>query len=415
MYVAGLIGSQVQAAVGFITQIYFFVVIVANAISIGTLAVVSRAVGSGNRERAVEVARQSLIFSVVVAVGIMSVGLLFSREIVTLAGFPADIAPLSERLFRIFASALAANYVLIVTNAVFRASGEVKRPLFTMTVVSGVNVAGNFLFVFGAGPFPGMGPAGIALAAAVSLASGMVVNLVQLTGGWWTAFYRGPWKLSVETLRLVVTLGWPAALLQIAWSAGTIVLYNVLARLGDESITALASITNGLRIEAIVYLPAFALNMASSVLVGQNLGASDPERAERVGWRIAKAGVALVSVMSVVMFVWADRLSSLLTADPAVRDETTRYVRINMVSEPFMALSAALGGGLQGAGDTRGAMWVIVLSMWVVRLPLAYLLGLNLGFGATGVWTSMVVSMALQGTLMAAQFRRGRWKVLKVE
>jgi len=414
VYVAGLIGPEVQAAVGFISQIYFFVVIVANAISIGTLAVISRAVGSRNWERAIEVARQSLIFSFFVAIGIMLMGFVFSREIVVLAGLPEGITRLSERLFRIFAAALAANYVLIVSNAVFRASGEVRRPLFTMAIVSAVNIAGNFLFVFGAGPFPGMGPAGIAVAAAVSLASGMAVNLVQLKGGQWESFYRGSWRLSKETLQLIVALGWPAALLQIAWNAGTIVLYNILARFGDASVTALASITNGLRIEAIVYLPAFALNMASSVLVGQSLGASDPDRAERVGWRIAKAGVLLVCAMSVVIFAWADRFSSLVASDPAVREETARYLRINMVSEPFMALSAALGGGLQGAGDTKGAMWVIVLSMWIVRLPLAYLFGLTLGLGATGVWVSMVISMALQGSLMAARFRRGGWKDLKV-
>jgi putative MATE family efflux protein len=216
--------------------------------------------------------------------------------------------------------------------------------------------------------------------------------------------------MAPETIRKVITFGWPAAVLQIAWNAGTIVLYHILGRLGQGSVTALAAITNGLRIEAVIYLPAFALNMAASVLVGQNLGAARPARAEKVGWRIAQAGVLLMSFMAVIIFIWAERFASLVTNDPLVLDETARYLRINMLSEPFMAISSVLGGGLQGAGDSRGAMWVIVIAMWFIRLPLAYLLTLVLGYGATGAWVAMISSMMVQGLLMAMRFRKGKWK-----
>jgi Na+-driven multidrug efflux pump len=104
----------------------------------------------------------------------------------------------------------------------------------------------------------------------------------------------------------------------------------------------------------------------------------------------------------------------MLAKEDAVLEETTRYLRINMVSEPFMALSLILGGGLQGAGDTKGTMWVIIIGMWFVRLPLAFFFALILGYGATGVWVAMVISMTLQGVLMALRFHKGRWKGLKV-
>jgi Na+-driven multidrug efflux pump len=178
---------------------------------------------------------------------------------------------------------------------------------------------------------------------------------------------------------------------------------------------ALASLTNGLRIEAIIFLPPFALNMAASVLVGQNLGAKNPDRAAAVGWKIAWAGVMLISAISICIFIWAGYFASFLTKDPAVLAETTRYLRITMFSEPFMALSLILGGGLQGAGDTRGNMWVIIICMWFIRLPLAVLLALILGYGAVGVWVAMITSMTFQGILMARRFHQGRWKTLKVE
>jgi Na+-driven multidrug efflux pump len=213
-------------------------------------------------------------------------------------------------------------------------------------------------------------------------------------------------------VRQIISLGWPAALLQIAWNAGSIVLYNLLGRLGDASISALAAITNGLRIEAIIFLPAFALNMAASVLVGQNLGAGNPTRAAQLGWRTALLGVTLLTILSGIIFIWAEQCAALLTHDPAVRAETTRYLKINMLSEPFMALSLILGGGLQGAGDTRGTMKVIITGMWFVRLPLAFVLAFVLGYGARGVWIAMLVSMVVQGTLMALRFYKGDWKKL---
>lgn len=415
IYVAGLISSDVQAAVGFVSQIYFLVIITANAISIGTLALVSRAVGSGNSKDAIEVAKQSLILSVIIAIGLMFIGIVFAKEIISFAGFPVTIRETSEKFLKIFALALGPNYILIVSNAIFRASGEVKKPLITMFLVSVINIIGNFILVFGVFPFPKMGYIGIAVASAVSLIMGMLVNLLFFLTGRWKPFYAGTWAIAASALKKIISLGWPAALLQIAWNAGSIVLYNILGRLGDTSITALASITNGLRIEGIIYLPAFALNMAASVLIGQNLGAGNPERAEKLGWKIALTGVVLMSGMALIIFIWAKSLSSILTTSPAVLEETTRYLRINMLSEPFMALSAVLGGGLQGAGDTKGTMWVIIIAMWFIRLPLAYFSSIIMGYGATGAWIAMVVSMSVQGVLMAWRFHKGQWKRLKLD
>ena len=415
IFVAGLISPEVQAAVGFVGQLYFLIIIVANAVSIGTMVLVSRAVGSRDFARAVETAKQSILFSLLLAVVLSGCGLLFFREIIAVAGFPLEIREMAENFLRIFALSLGPNYVLIISNAVFRASGEVKKPLVTMFIVSIINIVGDFVLVFGLHPFPGMGYIGIAASTAISVTAGMFLNLLLLRAGRWRSFYSGPWHMSGETIRKVVRFGWPAALLQIAWNAGTIVLYHILSRLGQGRITALAALTNGLRVEAVIYLPAFALNMAASVLVGQNLGAGNPARAERVGWKISEAGVVLMSVMALVIFIWADRFAALVTNDPQVVEETTMYLRINMLSEPFMALSSILGGGLQGAGDTRGTMRVIAVTMWLIRLPLAYFLAMTLGYGATGAWVAMIISMTIQGLLMTSRYHKGRWKELRVD
>jgi len=415
IYVAGLINPDVQAVVGFISQIYFLNIIIANAISIGTLALIARAIGAQDSERATEIARQSLVFSGLIAICLTLLGLTFAEQIIILAGFPPSIRLMSEQFLKVFALSLGPNYILIISNAVFRASGDIKKPLITMALVSAFNIAGDFALVFGLFSLPRLGYIGIAVSTALSVTAGMSANLIFFKSRRWKSIYSGPWLLSLSMIKKVFKISWPAALLQIAWNAGSIVLYNILGKLGGSSISALASLTNGLRIEAIIYLPAFAMNMAASVLLGQNLGAGNAERAEQIGWKIAFAGTILISVMSLIIFIWAEPIASLFTRDTDVLHETVRYLRINMFSEPFMALSVILGGGLQGAGDTKGTMWIIVVSMWFIRLPLAYLLTLVLDYGATGAWVAMITSMCVQGLLMTWRFHSGHWKNLQIE
>ncbi len=415
LYVAGFIGPGVQAAVGFVTQLFFIVIVLANAIGIGSAAMVSRAVGASNFGRAVEIARQSLIFGLAVAVIITTATVFYCREIVALAGMPGEIRAAAEEFLRIFAFALGPNYLLIIANTVFRAAGDVKKPLLTMFFVSLVNIIGDFVLVFGIPPFPEMGYRGIAYSTAASIAIGMLITVILLATKRWRGVITEPWQVSFPTIARIVDIGWPSVFLQIAWQAGTIALYNILSRLGEGNVTALAALTNGLRIEAIIFLPAFALNMAASVLSGQNLGAGDPQRAEALGWKTAGAGMILLSSLALPIFIWADSFASILARTPDVLAETANYLRIMMVSEPFLALGTILSGAITGAGDTRATMWIIVACMWGIRLPLAYLLAITLGYGPTGVWVAMVASMVCYSFFMSLRFRSGRWKHICVD
>ena len=415
IYVAGLISPDVQASVGFVGQLYFLIIIIANATAVGTVVLISRSVGKRDFPKAIENAKQSLIFGAIIALGITMIILAFSRQIIIAAGLPMEIREIAESFLKIYAFSLGPNYLLIISNAVFRASGEVQKPLFTMIVVCAVNIMGDFGLVLGIPPFPRMGYTGIAFATAISVTVGMAINFLFFSFSRWKSLYLTSWTIFPAVIKKIINLSWPAALLQIAWNSGSIILYNILGRLGETSIIALASITNGFRIEAIIVLPAFALHMAASVLIGQNLGAGSKDRAVKMGWKIAMAGVVLSSLMALVIFIEAEHLAAIVAREAAVLDETTRYLRINMLSEPFMALSLVLGGCLQGAGDTRGAMWVIIAGMWLIRLPLAFFLAIVLAYGATGVWVAMAISMFFQGLLMARRFHKGAWKELKIE
>ncbi|UCD36141.1 MAG: MATE family efflux transporter [Nitrospiraceae bacterium] len=414
IYVAGFLGPGIQAIVGFVGQLYFFIIIVANAISIGTVALVSRSVGARKFEDARSIARQSLLFGALCAATLTTAGLLLREEIISLAGFSGPIRQTALDFFTIFTFALAPNYLVILSNALFRAGGEVKLTLLAMFVVSLVNIALDFILVFGLYSLPALGYRGIALSTAIAMFTGMIICLMLLQKSRWKNIFSGSWRLSSGLVRRVFLLSWPAVLIQVSWNAGNIVLYNILSRLDTGSITAMAALTNGLRIEGIIYLPMFALNMAASVLTGQNLGAGAPERAEKTGWKMALWGVAFVSLMALPVFIWAEPVSAPIAQDQQVLAETIRYLRITMLSEPFMAISVILGGCLMGAGDTRGAMFVIVGTLWFIRLPLAYVLAVPGEYGALGVWLAMITSMFFQGMAMTLRFKGGRWKQIAI-
>ncbi len=413
IYVAGFLGPEIQAVVGFVGQLYFFIIIIANAIGIGTVALISRAVGAGNHAEALAFSRQSLLFGCVSALVFAVIGIFLKDVILSPARFTGETLTVARRFFAVFTLALVPNYIVIISNAVFRAGGEVKLMLVAMSVISMVNIALIFVLVFGIASYSGLGYIGIAYATVTAMTAGVAISLSLFRKSLWKEIFSGVWNVSGSFIVRILRISWPAVFIQISWNAGTIFLYNVLSRLGEKSISAMAALTNGLRVEAVIYLPAFALNMAAAVLTGQNLGAGDPIRAEKIGWKIMYAGVVFVSLLSLPMLIWPDVFAGIVSQDASVLHETARYLRITMLVEPFMAISVILAGCLQGAGDTRGAMMIIVSALWCIRLPLAYLLAVSAGFGAVGVWIAMAVSMFFQSIGMTVRFRRGRWKHLR--
>jgi Na+-driven multidrug efflux pump len=145
-------------------------------------------------------------------------------------------------------------------------------------------------------------------------------------------------------------------------------------------------------------------------MVGQNVGAGLADRAARLAWRTAGVGALALGLLAAVIYGLAEVLSGLLTSDPLVFGETVRYLKINMLAEPFMAVSLALSGSFMGAGDARTPLYVISAAMWLVRLPLAWLLAFPLALGPTGIWLAMTLSMISQGGLMAWRFKAGNWR-----
>jgi MATE family multidrug resistance protein len=402
VFVAGRIGKDIQAAYGFVIQFYFMFIVVANALTVGTVSVVSHLFTSENKNQLTTAVFSSLSIAAGAGILFALVGIMFAPELIRLINIPDQVKPFTIPLVQIYSGGLLFHYMVINTNGILRSCDRIRISLRTMTVVCCINIALNFFFVF----FTPLGYRGIALATATAVFIGCLINLSYVK-----RLMPGVRTFSRALIKKFAAIGWPVAALQILWQTGSIILFMIISELPKNRVEILAALTAGLRIESAIYLPAFAFNMANAVIVGNLLGEKKPEEAYRSGLVTALIGVCVVAFLALLVVVNAWWIASFLSNNPIVVQESVWYIYISMISEPFMAWGIILGGGLSGAGDTRGVMVRVALSIWLIRLPLAYLFVVVLGFGATSVWWCMNISQFVQCTLLYHRYAKKKWLI----
>jgi len=400
VFIAGRLGKEYQAAVGFSMQVYFVFIVVANSLTVGAVSVVSKLYTSGKTEELYR-AVYSILLSVIITGSIFGVlGFLLTRPVILLLNIPEDVKRYAIPLTRIYSIGLIFHYVLINSNGVLRATGGVKKSLLTMGLVCIFNVFLNFFFVF----HTSLGFHGIAASTAMSVVLGAIINFRSLR-----KFCMSVKIFSRELIKKVVAVGWPSGLQQVSWQTAGTVLFLILSALPGNNTEIIAAFTNGSRIESLIFLPAFAFNMANAVVIGNLMGAGKGEEAFRSGIVTAVMAVIFILFLSVAVYLAVPSVAGFLSDDATVIEETVRYIRISIISEPFMAMAVVLGGALNGAGDTRGVMFIIISGVWLVRIPLAFLLGILIGLGAPGVWWSMNASIFVYSLFLLRRYLKGRW------
>lgn len=411
VYVAGRFDPEAQGAVGFAGQLLFFFGVIANSLGVGLAAIISRQQGAADSAGIWHTGRQGLLLATLITLPLAVVGMVLAQGPLVGEFVPPGVARVAGALLPYYAVALWPQALITIGGAIFRARTRMLLILLCSGATALLNLVGNFLLAFGYGLIPAQGPPGIALATCLSSLAGGGLTLFVLGR---QGLFRGGWRWDRPLIGRLLKLGWPMALLQMGWSLGGLVLYGILGHLPAQAVAATAALTNGLRLEAILYLPVYALNMIAAVLVAQALGAGEPGRAEQTAWRIGLAAAAILALLAVPVFLLAGEIAGLLSPDQTVRELTRQYLRFNMLSQPCMALGICLAGALEGAGDTLGVMKLVLVALWLIRLPLAAGLALYTVLAANGVWLAMVVSIVLQCLLLVHRFRQGRWQGLKV-
>ena len=400
VYIAGKVSKEIQATYGFVIQLYFVLIVIANALTVGTVSVVSRLYTSGDKTELNKAVSSSVIASAGAGLVLAIAGIFFSPTIIKYLNIPEELKHFAVPFTKIYAMGLLFHYLLISCNGILRSCQMVKRSLKTMALVCGFNIALNFFLVF----HTPLGFRGIATATASSVFIGSMINLVYVRN-----IMAGMKYFSLNLVKKMIRIGWPIGLLQVLWQLGSMVLYLILSALPEHRIETLAALTAGLRIESIIYLPVFGFNMANAVIVGNLLGEKKKKDAFQSGIMTMALGVCIVTLMVVIVILNARWIASFLSSDAIVIRESVKYIYISMISEPFMAWGIILGGGLIGAGDTRSVLIRVALSVWLIRIPLAYICVVLLGFGAVSVWWSMNISQFVQAFLMSKKYFDQKW------
>jgi multidrug resistance protein, MATE family len=400
VYIAGKLGKTTQAAVGFVSQIYFVFIVIANAITIGTVSVLSRIHAEANKNK-LSCTVYTLVVSVLVSGFVLAIAAFFiAPALVLKSSVPDEVRTLAASFLKIYLTGLLFHYFLIHSNGMLRATKRVLRSLLTMTAVALVNIALNLLFYFKTD----FGYKGIAYSTVASYIIGALINSSSVL-----PMMSACREFSRDILKSVLKIGWPSLIQQISWQAGSVVMFMILGMLPSNSVDVMAGFTTGLRIESAIFLPAYALNMTAAAVSGNLLGAKRPKDAYYSGIVTSLMSMCIIIVLSLLVILNASSFGSLLSDKPAVINECVRYLIIQMISEPFMAVLVVLSGTMVGAGDTLGVMRIVTGGMWFIRVPLSYILAIKCGYGPVAVWWVMNFDIFIRLLFTIHRYRSRKW------
>ena len=411
VWVAGLINREVQASLGIISQSLFFLLVVAMAIANGAVAAISQSIGAGLHKRVKRYVGLCLILAAILGGIFLMLGLPLTSLLLNALQIPEEMRPVTEYFLTVYLLVLPPYYMMIITNAIFRARKEVMYPLYSIMAVTILNGVLDIGLGLGWWGFPNIGFKGLAWATFGSVSLGASVNLYMLyRKGLLKPESFPPLRWIKRAVPYLAKVAWPAGLLQIVWHSGYLVLYAITASLPWGKIDALAGMAIGLRIEALLFLPAFAFNMTASILIGHYLGAQQPGEAKKFGFRILGLGLVSISLFSIIIWQFLPSWVNLLTPDSAVAAQAMSYLKWNMLAIPFTLTSMILAGALNGAGATIYNMFIMGGASWLIRLPLAYYLGHFVMNSAEGIWIAMFCSQIVQSSVLLYVFTFKNWQ-----
>lgn len=406
------LGRDAVAVVGLTESIMTLVYAVAIGISFAATAIVARRIGEKDTERAAQSAGQIILLGVVVSAALGVVLGYFATDILRLMGATESVVATGSSFTRIMLGGNATVFLIFLINAIFRGAGDAVIAMRTLWLANALNIALGPCFIFGWGPFPELGMAGAAVATNIGRGTGVLYQLWHLTGR------HGRVQVRLRHLRpdldqllsILRTAGNGIAQLLIS-TTSWVGLFKILAVFGSS---ALAGYTIAIRVVMFALMPAWGLANAGATLVGQNLGAQKPERAEAAVKIATRFNTLFLGVVGLVFVICSRWIVGLFTDDPEVLRHGTRALWIVSLAFPLYAAGMCLEAAFNGSGDTWTPTRLNFFCFWLGQVPLAWILAQPLGLGPVGIFISVPVSFSVLALWSAVLFRRGKWKQQQV-
>lgn len=412
----GRLGREAVAAVGLANRLILIILGVFVAITTGTTAMVARYYGAEEDKKASDVLRQSIIASVWFALILGIPSYFLAKPLMKLVVFTGDsfVFEGAATYFRVMAASFIFLFFNLTASGALRGAGDMSAPMLVVGLTNIVNIIGNYFLIYGKGPFPEWGVYGAAVATLISRAVGSVIYAYMILAGrgGFKINWRDGLRLSKKILSPVFRIGLPAAVEQLVMRGGQFAYYFIIIGLGTASQAAHEVALNA---ESISYNPGFGFALAATTMVGQFLGANKPDLATASGHEAAKLALTLMSIVGLLFFLFpAPFVRLFVPTDTEVIGLASMCLRIVAFSEPFFALVMVYAGALRGAGDTLWVMVYTIISVWVVRIGLAYIFANVLGWGLAGAWWAMNIDIVLRALLLWRRFVSGEWQKIKI-
>jgi putative MATE family efflux protein len=413
MMMVGRLGAAAVTAIGLTMQPVFFSMALASALSVGTTALVSRFIGSNNSKSAASVLQQSVIISIIFS-SVFAVFFYFmAPEVLNLMGAEKEVIILGTGYLRIMTPGFIFMILGFIVTAALRGAGETKIPMQVNIIINILNVIGNYLLIFGKFGFPELGVNGAALATTLSRSFGGMVLLFITFSSYSVIKLKAKnfFAFDIDLIKRILRVGVPTAMEESVRRLAQMLFVRVIASLGT---TAFAAHQIAINAESISYMPGFGIAVAATTIVGQNLGAKNPEGAEKGSFEAWKLGSIVMGFMALIFLIFPEQLIKLYTSDPEIISRGALNLRIIAFSQIPMGTHFIFAGSLRGAGDTKAVFYSTAVSTWVFRLLLGYLLVHTFNLGLAGGWIAMVIDWSVRGSYVFYRFKNGKWKTIDV-
>jgi len=406
------LGTTAVAGVGIGAQVHFVVFAVLAAVTTGTVALVARDTGSGDEEEVSHALQVSMVLATAIGAA-FTLAAPFSHGVLALFGTTAAVSELGGSYLEILLLGSVPFGVGITLASAMRGAGDVRSPLLIGAIVNVINIAGDYAFIFGHFGAPTLGAPGSAVASVLAFTLGTGLYLLLWSRNLLLIRRLPLWAgLTLDRCRRLLRIGVPTALEHLAFNVGLFLFLRIVAGFGTEAVSAYMI---GVRILAFSFNPGLGFSTAAATLVGQQLGRDDPEGAAEAGWRATRGAMLVMSIVGFGIAIFAEQIAGAFGAiDAFTMRLTVIFIWILGAAQPLMAMEFSLGGSLRGAGDTRFPLIAISTGLFVFRLGGSLLMLSLIPGSIVAVWSCLLFDYAVKAALLAARFRRGRWKTIDV-
>ncbi|MFC2104006.1 MATE family efflux transporter [Bacteroidota bacterium] len=406
------LGPDAIATVGITESFLTIIYSIAMGLSMATTALVSRRIGEKKPYRASVAAVQSIIAGIFISLAIGIPGMIFAKDLLRLMGANAEIVEHGSIYPSILLGSNIIIMLLFIINAVFRSSGDAAISMRVLVLANIANIILDPLFIFGLGPIPAMGIKGAAIATTIGRSIAVIYQFYTLFKG------NGRVKIHTKAIRLNLKVMYDLIKISLGGIGQSIIatsswigMVRIIAIFGS---TALAGYTIAIRIIIFVLLPSWGISNAAATLVGQNLGAKKPDRAEKAVWTTGYVNMFLLGVVSIIFIIEPHFFIDLFIDNADVIRTGGQGLRIVSIGFIFYAMGMVMVQAFNGAGDTRTPTIINIICFWALEIPLAIILAKAYGMNEAGVYTAIIIAESTMTLIAMWLFKKGKWKLKQV-